>query len=115
MDSLRNSAGLRWLSRAFDLVFPELGFDAAEAALGPFGGDEGIDQGALVGVDGPVMEQEFGGEGLEFGGIFAANDVRPGVDAGLEGVQRGGSFAFGGSGAGRFLGIPAVGFNLTRR
>jgi hypothetical protein len=25
---------------AFDLVVPELGFDAAEAALGPLGGDE---------------------------------------------------------------------------
>ncbi len=98
---------------AFDLVLPELGFDAAEAALGPLGGDEGIDQRALVGVGGPVVEQEFGGKGLEFAGIFAANDVRPGVDAGFEGVQRGGGFAFGGSGAGRFLGITAVGFNLT--
>jgi hypothetical protein len=98
---------------ALDLVIPELGFDAAEAALGPLGGDEGIDQGALVGVGGLVMEEEFGGKVLEFARIFAANDVRPGVDAGLEGVQRGGGFAFGGSGAGRFLGITAVGFNLS--
>ena len=67
---------------AFDLIFPELGFDAAQAALGPLGGDEGIDEGALVGVGGPVVKEEFGGKGLEFGGVFAANDVRRGVDAG---------------------------------
>ena len=69
--------GAEIVVEAFDLVFPELGFDAAEAALGPFGGDEGIDQGALVGVGGPVVEQEFGRERLEFDGIFAADDVRP--------------------------------------
>ncbi len=28
---------------AIDLIIPELGFDAAEAALDPFGGDEGVD------------------------------------------------------------------------
>jgi hypothetical protein len=28
--------------QAFDVVVPELGFDAAEAALGPLGGDKGI-------------------------------------------------------------------------
>ncbi len=71
---------------AFDVVVPELGFDAAQAALGPLGGDEGIDEGALVGAGGAEMEQEFAGEGLEFGGIFAANDVRLGVDAGFEGI-----------------------------
>ena len=54
------------LVEALDLVFPELGFDAAEAALGPLGGDEGIDQRTLVGVGGLVVEQEFGGKGLEF-------------------------------------------------
>ena len=35
---------------AFDAVVPELGFDAAEAALDPLGGDEGVDERELVGV-----------------------------------------------------------------
>ena len=35
---------------AFDAVVPELGFDAAESALGPLGGDEGVDESELVGV-----------------------------------------------------------------
>jgi hypothetical protein len=32
------------LVEALDLVIPELGFDAAESALGPLGGDEGVDE-----------------------------------------------------------------------
>jgi hypothetical protein len=30
--------------KALDLVIPKLGFDAAEAALDPLGGDEGVDE-----------------------------------------------------------------------
>ena len=93
-------------------VIPELGFDAAEAALGPLGGDEGVDEGELDGVGGMEVEYECGGEGFEFGGVFAGDDVRPGVNAGFEGVEGGGGFAFGGFGAGGFLGVAAVGVNL---
>jgi len=32
------------LVEAFDLVIPELGFDAAQASLDPFGGDKGVDE-----------------------------------------------------------------------
>jgi hypothetical protein len=46
---------------AFDLVIPELGFDAAEAALDPFGGDEGVDERELRGIGGLVMEMKCGG------------------------------------------------------
>jgi hypothetical protein len=62
---------------------PELGFDAAEAALGPLGGDESIDERTLVGVGGVEVEEEFRGEGFEFGGALAGDDVGMGVDAGL--------------------------------
>ena len=65
---------------------PELGFDAAEAALDPLGGDEGVDERELGGAGGSVVEEELDGEGFEFSGIFAGNDVGPGVDAGFEGV-----------------------------
>ena len=69
------------LVEAFDLVIPELRFDAAEASLDPFGGDQGVDERELGGASGAVVEEELGGEGFEFGGIFAWDDVRPGVDA----------------------------------
>ena len=72
---------------AFDLVIPELGFDAAKTALDPFGGDEGVDEGELDWVGRVEVEHECGGEGFEFGGILAGDDVGPGVDAGFEGVK----------------------------
>ena len=40
------------LVQAFDAVIPELGFDAAEAALDPLGGDEGVDERELRGIVG---------------------------------------------------------------
>jgi len=97
---------------AFDLVIPKLGFDAAEAALDPLGGDEGVDERELVGVGWKEVEEELGGEGFELGGIFAGDDVGPGVDAGLESVEGGSGFAFGGGGAGGFLGVEAIGVDL---
>ena len=36
--------------QGFDAVVPEFGFDAAQAALGPLGGGEGIDERQLVGA-----------------------------------------------------------------
>jgi hypothetical protein len=39
--------------------------------------------------------EELGGEGFEFGGIFAGDDVGPGVDAGFQGIKGGAGFAFG--------------------
>ncbi len=59
------------LVQAFDAVVPELGFDAAEAALDPLGGDEGVDKRELGGAGGFVVEEELGGEGFEFSGVFA--------------------------------------------
>jgi len=100
------------LVEAFDLVIPELRFDAAETALGPFGGDEGVDEGEFGGAGRLVVVVECGGEGFEFGGIFAGDDVGPGVDAGFQGVERRGGFAFGRRWAGGFLGVEAIGVDL---
>jgi hypothetical protein len=58
------------------------------------------------------VEEELGGEGFGFGGIFAGDDVGPGVDAGFEGVERGSGFAFGRCWAGGFLGVEAIGVDL---
>jgi hypothetical protein len=62
---------------------PKFGLNAAEAALGPLGGDEGIDERELVGAGGLELEEEGGSEGFEFGWVFAVDDVGRGVDAGL--------------------------------
>jgi len=97
---------------ALDLVIPKLGFDAAEAALDPLGGDEGVDKRELGGSGGFVVEEELGGEGFEFSGILAGDDVGPGVDSGFEGVESGGGFALGRGGAGGFLGVEAIGVDL---
>ncbi len=75
------------LVEAFDTVIPELGFDAAEAALDPLGGDECVDERELRWAGGPIVEEVRGGEGFKFGGVFAGDDVGPGVDAGFEGVE----------------------------
>jgi len=72
---------------AFDLVIPELGFDAAEASLDPLGGDERVDERQLDGIGGLVVVEELFGKDFEFGGVFAGDDVGPSVNAGFEGVQ----------------------------
>ena len=72
---------------AFDLVIPELRLDAAEAALDPLGGDEGVDKGEFGGAGRAVVELKCGGQGFELGGVFAGDDVGPGVNAGFEGVK----------------------------
>ena len=67
------------------LVSPGLGFGGAEAAESPLAVDEVV-----------------GGEDEGFG-----------VDAGFEGVHGGDGFACDRGGAGRFLGVAAVSFNLS--
>ena len=52
------------VTEARDLIVPELGFDAAEAALDPLGGDEGVDERELVGIVGVEVEEKLGGEGF---------------------------------------------------
>ena len=46
-----NSARVRFV-KAFDAIVPELGFDAAEAALNPLGRDEGVDSESWLGSAG---------------------------------------------------------------
>src|ERR1051326_3503720 len=49
--------------QALYLIIPELGFDAAEAALNPLGGDEGVDAGEFGGAARLIVVGECGGEG----------------------------------------------------
>jgi hypothetical protein len=97
---------------AFDSVVPELGFDAAESALDPLGGDEGVDQASWLGSEGWKWRRNWAVRASSSAKIFAGDDVGPGVDAGFEGVERGSGFAFGRCWAGGFLGVEAIGVDL---
>jgi hypothetical protein len=95
-----------------DLVSPEFSFDAAETAGDPIGGDEDIDQIRLFGGGGSPALVVAIGEGLEFPGIFAADDFAFGVDAGLKCVHGRSCLALGGAGTCRLLGVTPVGVDL---
>jgi hypothetical protein len=100
-----------------DISGPELGFGAAEAAEGPFGVDEGIDETGLLGGIGVEAGGVGGDEGIEIGSGFVGDDFGFGIDTGFEGVEiEGGSgFSGDGAGAGGFLGVTAIGFDLEWR
>jgi hypothetical protein len=93
-------------------ISPELGFGAAEAAEGPFGVDQGVDEGALFGGVGLETVEIFGGEGCEVVGIFAGDDFGLGVDAGGEGIETGDGFTGRGTGSGGFLRVQATRLDL---
>jgi hypothetical protein len=95
------------------VVLPEFGFDAAEAAGGPIGGDEDVHQVALFGGGGrPSLEIEMG-EGFEILDVFAADDFAPGVNAGLESVHGRGGLALNGAWASGLMGVAPIGVDLS--
>jgi hypothetical protein len=98
--------------RFLHFAVPELGFGLAEAAEEPLAIDEGIDQEALLRGGGLPTLPVFGGEGLEFGRVLAADDLRFGVNAGLGGVEAGDGLALDGAWAGGVLGVETIRFDL---
>ncbi len=58
-----------------DLVGPELGFDSAKTAQLPIGLDKSIDQKTLERICRLELLAIARGQGFEFGGIFAGNDL----------------------------------------
>jgi len=95
-----------------DVGVPEAGFGAAEAAENPLGMDGDVEESLLLGGIGLKLGVEGGGEVLEIGLAFTDDDLGLGVEAGLGVVEGGGGFARRCAGAGGFLGIAAIGFNL---
>ena len=55
-------------------IVPELGFGGAEAAEGPFAGDELVDEAAGFRGGGLVVAVVVGGEGVELGAGFGGED-----------------------------------------
>jgi hypothetical protein len=76
--------------------------------------DEFVDEGAGVGVGGMVVVVVVFDELIELGEVFGGEDEGFGVDAGFEAVHGGDGLASDRGGAGRFLGVTAIGFYLTK-
>jgi hypothetical protein len=91
-----------------------LGFGVVEAAEGPLAADEVVDVEALFGVGGAVVEVALLDELLEIGEVFRRKEEGFGVDAGFEVVHGRNGLASDRGGTGRFLGVTAVGFYLTK-
>jgi len=85
------------------------------AAEVPLGGDEDIDESALLGGGGSETLVVFGGEGFEGFLIFAGQTLRFSVDAVFEGIETGSSLALGGARGSGFWSIAAVGRDLAQR
>ena len=95
------------------VVGPDLGFGGAQAALEPLAVDEVVDEGSGFGGGGVVALVVFVDELLEVGEFLGGEEEGFGVDAGFEGIHGGDGFACDRGGAGGFLRVAAVGFDLT--
>src|ERR1017187_7474712 len=92
---------------AIHFVAKDLGFGDGEAAEGPGGADQDIDQVALLGKSGAEALEVLFSESSELLGIFAGNGEGLGIDAGFQGIHAGAGLALGGArarGGGRTYG-----------
>jgi len=96
------------------VVCPDLGFGGTEAAFEPLAVNEVVHEGAGFGGAGIVALVVFVDELLEVGEFLGGEDEGLGVDAGFEGIHGGGGFACDRGGAGGFLRVAAVRFDLTK-
>jgi hypothetical protein len=103
--------GLVLAADVSEIIFPDPGFGLAEAAEGPLGIDEELDEGGPRGHPGGglglVVEEVLGGEGVEAGGVFAMDDwgltVGPRGRPGFQSILGGGGLAPSGAGTGGAL------------
>jgi hypothetical protein len=100
---------------ALGLVLPHLSFGGAVAAEEPLAVDDLIEVEAGFGGVGEVALVVVVDELLEVGKFLGREDEGLGVDAGFEGIHGGGGFACDRGGAGGFLRVAAVRFDLTLR
>ena len=91
-----------------------MSFGGAQAALEPLTIYKVVDEGAGFGGGGIVALVVFVDELLEVGEFFGGEDEGLGVDAGFEGIHGGDGFACDRGGAGGFLRVTAVRFDLSK-
>jgi hypothetical protein len=94
---------------------PHFGFDAVEAAEHPLAADEVVEEAAGFGCGGMVALVILVDEELEVGELLVGEEEGLGVESGFEGIHGRSGLACGRGGAGGFLGIAAVGFDLAAR
>ena len=91
----------------------DAGFEGKGAVETPLGGGDALDDQFFAVADGAEVVVEILEEAEEGFGILAFEDeVFVAGESVGEAVAAGGGFAFGGAGAGGFLGVAAVGFRL---
>jgi len=75
----------------------ELGFQAAPTLLVPLGEEHGAEEPLLYSAKGMILIEVSLGEGLQFGGVFTADEVRTEVEAEVSTSdgRRGGRFGCG--------------------
>jgi hypothetical protein len=96
------------------VVGPDLGFGGTQAAFEPLAVYEVVDEGSGLGGGGIVALVVFVDELLEVGEFLGGEYEGFGVDAGFEGIHGGDGFACDRGGAGGFLRVAAVGFDLAK-
>jgi hypothetical protein len=94
---------------------PHFGFDAVEAAEHPLAADEVVEEAAGFGGGGMVALVILVDEELEVGELLVGEEEGLGVESGFEGIHGRSGLACDRGGAGGFLGVAAVGFDLAAR
>jgi len=94
------------------LILPNLGVGAGETAHLPITADEDVNVEAFLRGDWGIGREVFVSEGLEVGGIFAANDGGLSIDAGFQGIHADGGLALNRARSRTLLCVEAVGLNL---
>ena len=98
-----------------ELAGPELGFEATETAELPIGVNQGVDEESLNRRSWVELFLISGGEGIEFGGVLAGDNLRFGMDAGFERVETGDGLALRGARPGGVERIAAIRLDLKWR
>jgi hypothetical protein len=106
--------GVLWVGTVVFLVIvgPDLGFGGAEAAFEPLAVDEIVKDGTGFGGGGVVVVVVFLDELFEVREFLRWKEEGLCVDSGFEGIHGRDSFTCDRGGAGGFLGVAAISFDL---
>jgi hypothetical protein len=96
------------------VVYPDLGFGGAQAAFDPLAVNEVVDQGSGFWTGGVVAPVPLVDQLLKVGEVFGGEEQGLGVDGGFEGVRGRDGLACDRGGAGGFLRVTTVRFDLAK-
>jgi hypothetical protein len=96
-----------------EALVDEAGLDHGEAVALPGGGDDFVDEGGFDGADGFQVPVKAAAAVEEVLAVLGCEEDRVGEAAVAGWILGADGLAFGGAGAGGFLGVAAVGLDLT--